>query len=60
MRELAAIWVAIVNTTHFHAINIMAQTQLEEVGRIKRDFGIMAAVIVDIMLGVGWVVAGIE
>lgn len=55
--EPAAIWVPIVNATHFYAITIMTQIQLEEVGRTKRDFGIKATVIVVIVLGVGGVVA---
>lgn len=53
-----AIWVLIVNATHFYAITIMTQIQLEEVGRTKRDFGIEATVIVAIVLGVGGAVAG--
>lgn len=55
--EPAAIRVPTVNATHFYAITIMTQIQLEEVGRTKRDFGIKATVIVVIVLGVGGAVA---
>lgn len=46
MREPAAIWVPEANTTHFHAIILMAQTHplLQE----KGDLDIMAAIIAGI------------
>ena len=49
MRELAAIWMPVVNVTHFHAITLMAQTHLQPLQQGKRSFGIRAAIIVAII-----------
>ena len=38
MREPAAIWMPVVNTTHFDAITLIAQTHLQPLHWGKRDF----------------------
>jgi hypothetical protein len=41
-----------VNTIHFHAITLMAQTHLKLLHHGKRNFGITAAIIVAIITGI--------
>lgn len=46
-REPAAIWMPVVNTTHFHAGTLMAQTHSQPLYQAKRDFSFTAAIIAD-------------
>lgn len=46
MREPGAIWMTVVNTTHFHAVTDGPDSQSLHLG--KRDFGITAAIIIGI------------
>lgn len=41
MREAASLWMPVVNTTHFNAVTLMAQTHNPTPG--NRDFGITVA-----------------
>lgn len=43
---------------HFHSITIVAQTYIDNVDRMKRDFGITAAIIIVIVLAVRVAVTG--
>lgn len=45
----------VVNTIHFHAITLIAQTQIQSLHYGKRDFGITTSIIVYIIAGVAGV-----
>ena len=44
-RESAPFRMPVVNTTHFHAITLMVQTQLQPLHQAKGDFVIIATII---------------
>lgn len=47
-----AIWVPVVNVTHFHTVTVKAQTQLQPLDWVKHDFGITAIIVMTIIASI--------
>ena len=55
MREPATIWISVVKSIHFHVITLMAQTHSNLLHQGKRNFDIIVAIFVAIIVGIAGV-----